>query len=68
MTPKKAAVLMLLISIFFAVMIVLADFFLEGSSYSGYSEEVRYLLIGLWFIPFAYLTATGVRKKLSTKH
>lgn len=62
MNPKKTAFLIIVISIVFAVAIVLAEFLLAKSHYSHYSEMVRYSLVALWWIPFSILSIPGTKK------
>ncbi len=53
MSPKKATLSIVIISIVFAAaMIMLSGFWAD----KAYLQTVILLLIALWFVPFAYLT------------
>lgn len=53
MTPKKAAVLNIIISLAFATAIILVSYF---SNDAADNKIIIYLLIVLWFIPFTWLS------------
>ena len=59
MNLKKATYLNIGISILFAIAMVLSSYFLDGSDYE---QTVTYLLIALWFIPFAFLSRVSVKE------
>ena len=58
MTAKKATVLNILISLLFAAAIVISSALVADTETA---ETMTYILIALWFIPFAYLTGRGVK-------
>ncbi len=54
MSPKRAAFLNIVVAIFFAAAIILADIVFEGTEHN---ETVKYSLIALWWMPFSYLSS-----------
>jgi len=58
MNPKRAAFFNIVISIIFAVAIILSSHLLKDSEHS---QTVLYLLIAMWWIPFSLLTIAGVK-------
>lgn len=68
MKPKKAALLIIVVSIVFAIAILLSTYLLENSQYAEFSQTAMYLLIAIWFVPFSYLAAAagkGEKEKVS---
>lgn len=63
MKPKKVVMLMIATSIFFAAAIIFSDFLLEGTQYN---KMVMYLLIALWWVPIAFLSASCRESKQVT--
>lgn len=52
MSTKIIALLQIGIALLFAGAILLTNYLMNGSEHT---ETVTFLIIGLWFIPFAYL-------------
>lgn len=53
MSPQKATLSIIIVSIVFAAAMIISSIFLADKAYS---QTVILLLITLWFVPFAYLT------------
>ena len=64
MDKKRAAVLNIAVSIFFAIAILLSSYMLGDSPAS---ETVMFILIAVWWVPFSYLTARGAGNTMSIK-
>jgi len=64
MSPKKAASLIIVVSIIFAMAITFSTSVLDGTPYN---QTVRYLLLALWFIPFSLLSIAGTVEEGSVK-
>lgn len=56
MTPKKAAVLILLVSLVFGLAILIASNLLSGTEHR---MTVIYWLFAIWWIPFSILCGCG---------
>ncbi|MBI9073383.1 MAG: hypothetical protein JEY94_17405 [Melioribacteraceae bacterium] len=56
MKNRKASLLILFISLFFAGVIVVTSYFMEFTQFSEHKETVTFVLIALWYIPFLYLS------------
>ena len=63
MNPKKAAFLIILISLLFAAAIILSSMYIDDK---GSAQTVTFLLIGLWWIPFSYLAAAAGKRSLKS--
>ena len=57
MSLKKAASLIIAISLLFAAAIILSSYLLNDTQYEQHSQTVVYLLIALWWIPYSILIA-----------
>ncbi|MBK6326214.1 MAG: hypothetical protein IPF56_09770 [Chloroflexi bacterium] len=53
MSPQKATLSIVIVSIVFAAAMIISSIFLADKAYL---QTVILLLIALWFVPFAYLT------------
>ncbi|MGB0389538.1 MAG: hypothetical protein ACPGWR_32355 [Ardenticatenaceae bacterium] len=53
MTPKKATLSLIMVSLLFAVAIVISSYIFADTEHS---QTATFILIAIWFIPFAYLT------------
>ncbi len=60
MDSRKAVFLNIVISIIFAVSIVVSNYLLDGTPYD---QTVLYILIALWWIPFMLLSMAGVKEQ-----
>lgn len=60
MDSRKAAFLNIVISIIFAVSIVVSNYLLDGTPHD---QTVLYILIALWWIPFMLLSMAGVKEQ-----
>lgn len=65
MTPKRAALYTILVSLFFAATIVLASYLIADTQYEHHAQTVTHLLIAIWFVPFIWLSAAGSDKSMS---
>jgi archaellum biogenesis protein FlaJ (TadC family) len=52
MNPKQTTVSIIIVSIVFAIAIVMASIIMDDSEHSN---TVTLILIAIWFIPFTYL-------------
>jgi hypothetical protein len=59
MTPQKAAVLNIIISLMFAAAIISVTCFSDDATDNN---TITFLLIALWFIPFSLLSGFGKNK------
>ena len=59
MNPKKAAFLIIIVSIAFAIAIVISSYLLADT---GYSQTAMFILIAIWWIPFTYFIKMSKRK------
>lgn len=57
LSPEKAGLLLILVSLFFAGAMMLSSHLLKGTGID--SQNVSHWLIALWFIPFSYLSVKG---------
>ncbi|MEZ4726918.1 MAG: permease prefix domain 1-containing protein [Caldilineaceae bacterium] len=64
MTPKRAALYNILVSLFFAAAIILASYLIADTQYEHHAQTVTYLLIALWFVPFTWLSAAEKDKSI----
>lgn len=62
MDANKAAFLNIIISVIFAIAMIVSSLFLNNSQYSEYNQSVTFFLIALWFIPFSYLSKVSYPK------
>ena len=60
MNPKKAATLLIIISLIAAAAIMFSSCFLDGRDTS---QTVMFLIIAVWFVPFTWLSARAAGKK-----
>lgn len=65
MTPKRAALYNILVSLFFATAIILASYLIADTQYENHAQTVTHLLIALWFVPFIWLSAAGNDKSIA---
>ena len=63
MEPNKAAIINIVISVIFAIAMIVSSLFLNNSQYSEYKQTVTFFLITLWFIPFSYLSKVSYQKR-----
>ncbi len=64
MRPSKYALLNIVISIVFAVAIILSSYLLKNTEYVQYSDHVTYLLLALWFVPFSFFSRAVCSRSL----
>ena len=56
MSPNRAKILNIVISIIFAAAMIVSSLLLNKTVYYDHSQSVVLFLIALWFIPFSYLS------------
>ncbi len=62
MDKNKAAIINIVISVIFAIAMIVSSLILNKLHYSEHSQTVTFILIALWFIPFSYLSRISYPK------
>lgn len=64
LSPEKAWVLAIVISIIIAIAMVVISYLLKDTQYADKSQMVIFLLIAIWWVPFYGLTRrSGAKSK-----
>ncbi len=64
MSSKKASILNIVTALFFASLIIISSYLMEGSEQK---DTIMYLLIAVWFIPFTYFSKIENKYKKARK-
>jgi hypothetical protein len=54
-----------LVSLTTAGLILLSSYLMGGTEYEKYADAVMFTLIGLWFIPIAFISARDTSKSIT---
>lgn len=54
MSPKRPTLSIIIVSLIFAIAILVSSYLFADT---GYADTITYILIAIWFVPFAYLVA-----------